>query len=278
MDKIYATMKTMAGIKRKSEKAADGGTGYGGRPEDTKRLVAGRKKAEKASAKDDKANVGYLRQMHSWLQENAIEWQSGLDEDGRKELSKILAETFRNQVPTDWDQRKNLYNTALEVCRTLTTMPSLGGMIFGQKDEPDAVLYWLLDFRQQAKDILNRHLESGWTAEDERDVSLATQVDDVANAALKRWGASKPVAELSVISLSERYQTKLGPLRFDTVDSMQTVSSFIEGYSISLEHFNQFLIPFFDTHKYITALLSPEDSDSTSFTRYTSFIQGVNII
>ena len=235
MDEIYATMKTMAGIKRKSEKAADGGTGYGGRPDDTKKLVAGRKKAEKASAKDDKANVGYLKQMQSWLQENAIEWQSGLDEDGRKELSKILADTFRNQVPTDWDQRKDLYNIAFEVCRTLTTIPSLGGIIFGQKDEPEAVLYWLLDFRQQAKDILNRHLQSGWTAEDERDVSLATQVDDVANAALKiskRCGASKPVAELSVISLSERYQTKLGPLRFDTVDSMQTVSSFIEGYSI----------------------------------------------
>ena len=237
MDEIYATMKTMAGIKRKSEIATDGGTGYGGRPDDTKKLLTGRKKAEKASAKDDKANVGYFRQMHSWLQENAIEWQSGLDEDGRKELSKILADTFRNQVPTDWDHstRKDLYNIALEVCRTLTTMPSLGGMIFGQKDEPDAVLYWLLDFRQQAKDILNRHLESGWTAEDERDVSLATQVDDVANIAIemsKRCGASKPVAELSVISLSERYQTKLGPLRFDTVDSMQTVSSFIEGYSI----------------------------------------------
>ena len=58
-------------------------------------------------------------------------------------------------------------------------------MIFGQKDEHEAVLNWLLDFRQQAKDILNRHLQSGWTAEDEREVSLAAQVDDVSNAALK---------------------------------------------------------------------------------------------
>jgi hypothetical protein len=36
-----ATMKTMAGIKHKSEKAADGGTGCGGRPDDTNKIVGG---------------------------------------------------------------------------------------------------------------------------------------------------------------------------------------------------------------------------------------------
>jgi len=37
------------------------GTGYGGRPDDNKKLVAGRKKAQKAEAKDDKASIRFLK-------------------------------------------------------------------------------------------------------------------------------------------------------------------------------------------------------------------------
>ena len=37
------------------------GTGYGGKPDDNKKLVAGRKKAQKAEAKDDKASIRFLK-------------------------------------------------------------------------------------------------------------------------------------------------------------------------------------------------------------------------
>ncbi|KAL3797082.1 hypothetical protein ACHAW5_007583 [Stephanodiscus triporus] len=212
------------GGKRKTP-PTESGTGYGGQPGDTKKLIAGRKKAEKASTKDDRANVRFLQQMQSQLQNadhRLRSKRSEFDDEVRKKLSTLLADTFRNQVPTDWDQRKDLYKVALDVCRTLATNASLG-TIFGHKDESEGVLYWLLDFSQHAKDILNRQSELGWTAEDENDLLLATHVIEVAEAALKisRRCPSKPVAELSVVSLGERYQSKLGPLRFDSVDTMQ---------------------------------------------------------
>ena len=37
------------------------GTGYGGKPDDNKKLVAGRKKAQKAEAKDDKASIRFIK-------------------------------------------------------------------------------------------------------------------------------------------------------------------------------------------------------------------------
>lgn len=145
-----------------------------------------------------------------------------LDEDDRKKVSTLLSDIFRNQVPTDWDKRKDLYNIALDVSRILSSNEILG-TIWGAADDQEGVLYWLLDFNNQAKDILKRH-ESGYSKEDKNDVDLATQVSEVADAALKisrRCVAAKPIADLSVISMRERYQSKLGPLRFDSVDSMQ---------------------------------------------------------
>ena len=99
------------GMKRAPPPANDG-TGYGGQQGDTKRLVAGRKKAEKASAKDDKASIKFLKQISKQLSYQKKTASKGgesidLDEDDRKKLSTLLADIFRNQVPTDWDQRKD---------------------------------------------------------------------------------------------------------------------------------------------------------------------------
>ena len=117
----------------------------------------------------------------------------------------------------------SVYNIAFEVSRTLSSNEVLG-TIWGEKDDSEGVLYWLLDFNQQAKEIMKRHESGGWSKEDEGDVILATEVNEVADLALKisrRCITAKPIADLSVISMRERYQTKLGPLRFDSVDSMQ---------------------------------------------------------
>lgn len=100
------------GTKRGPPPPANDGTGYGGQQNDTKRLVAGRKKAEKASAKDDKASIKFLKQIQKQLSYQAKTASKGgksidLDEDDRKKLSTLLADIFRNQVPTDWDQRKD---------------------------------------------------------------------------------------------------------------------------------------------------------------------------
>ncbi len=202
------------------------GTGYGGQQGDTETLIAGREKAEQASAEDDEANVRFLKQI-------LLTSKSGLgkaiiinDNDNQKKLVAVLAEIFRNQVPTDWDRRKVVYTHALDVSLALASDEDLG-TIFGNKDSPESILYWLSDFSHQAKDILKRpRPESGWSEEDQGDITLATQVCEVADAALKisqHYQTRKPVKELGLVTLSERYQSQLGPLRFDTVDFLLNV-------------------------------------------------------
>jgi ubiquitin-protein ligase len=191
---------------------------------DTNTLNAGRKKAEQASADDDKANVQFLKVLlpkSGRVKEMIIN-----DNDYQKKLAAILAEIFRSQVPTDWDRRKVVYTHALDVSLALASDEALG-MLFGDKDSPESVLYWLLNFSLQAKDILKRpQPESGWSEEDVGDITLAAQVCEVADAALKiarRYHTRKPVKEMGLLALNERYQSHLGPLRFDTVDFLLNV-------------------------------------------------------
>ena len=234
---LISVMSAVVGAKRKTT----AGTGYGGQKGDTKTLVAGRKKAEQASAKDDNANVQYLKQIQKMLKPKTSRATSTktnsngsgeilpkITTDDRTRLSAVLADIFRNQVPTDWDRRKAVYTHALEVSLALASDETLG-TIFGDKDSPESVLYWLLDFSHQAKEILKRPKpESGkWSKEEQGDVALATKVCEAADAAMKisrRCQAQKPVEELCLITLSERYQSQLGPLRFDTVDALRNVS------------------------------------------------------
>jgi hypothetical protein len=227
------------GGMHQSAAAVTSGTGYGGQQGDNKQLIAGRKKAEQVSAKNDKANVQFLKQVQKILTSKKTRTASktnvkvsnskSIDDGDRKKLSAVLADVFRNQVPTDWDRRKNVYTHALEVSLTLSSDETLA-TIFGDKDSPESVLYWLLDFRNQAKDILKRPMPaSGWSKEDHGDVALATQVCSVADAALKisrRCQVQKPVEELCLVTLSERYQSQLGPMRFDTVETLQNVSRY----------------------------------------------------
>jgi hypothetical protein len=231
-------LSALVGTKRNTT----AGTGYGGGLiGDRWRLVTGRKKAEQASAKDDTANVEYLKQVQKLLEPKTtrttsrtnVNNDSGatvpkITTDDRTRLAVVLADIFRNQVPTDWDRRKVVYTHALEVSLTLASDETLG-TIFGDKDSAESVLYWLLDFSHQAKDILKRPKpESGWSKEEQGDVALATKVCEAADAAMKisrRCQAQKPVEGLSLVTLSERYQSQLGPLRFDTVDALQNVST-----------------------------------------------------
>ena len=242
------------------------------RVEFAERLIAGRKRSKKTSTEDDKANVLFLEQIQTQLQNRFSSRRTGLGDEDRKKLCSVLADAFRSQVPTDWDQRKDLYNIALEVCRTLATIASLGGAIFGHENDifghendPEGVLYWLLDFRQQAKDILKRQSESDSTSEDENDFFLATKVDEVADVALEcaqHCRVSKPVAKLPVISLSERYRSKLGPLRFEFVESLQNVSASERTHTISYGPIICSLL----IDNAIVALLSDEYPYSANFT------------
>ncbi|KAL7544943.1 hypothetical protein ACHAWF_008323 [Thalassiosira exigua] len=216
------------GGKRKAPADSSSGTGYGGQQGDTKRLLAGRKKAEKASDKDDKANLRFLKQIQKQLQYQKRTTRTrssglGLDDDDKKNVSSTLADIFRNQVPADWDKRNELYNAALDVARILASNEDLA-RILGDKEDQEGILFWLLDFSQQADQFIKRGSDLGGSKGDQKDIQFATQVSEVSDAALKmsrRCQPSKPVAELSFISLSERYQSELGPLRFDSVESIQ---------------------------------------------------------
>jgi hypothetical protein len=227
------------------------------------RLIAGRKRSKETSIEYDKANVIFLEQIQTQLQNRFSSRMTGLDDEDRKKLCTILVDTFRSQVPTDWDQRKDVYNIALEVCRRLATMASLGGEIFGHENDPEGVLYWLLDFRHQANDILKRQSASGWTAEDENDLLLATKVDEVAQLIYQNFHVSKTDAKLSVISLSEWYRSKLSPLRFGFVESMQNVSPSDWTHKLLHGPIICSLISFSDNA--IAALLFAQDPYSANF-------------
>mmetsp|Transcript_5580 Transcript_5580/g.15700 ORF Transcript_5580/g.15700 Transcript_5580/m.15700 type:complete len:560 (+) Transcript_5580:30-1709(+) len=218
--------------KRKAPSQGHGGTGYGGAQGDTKRLLAGRKKAEKQGTSEDAARTKYLKDCKAALERNltkageADPVDSLINEREKDKVGKDLAEIFRNQTPTDWDDRKDLYNAAFDLCRTLASDVRLG-VIFGEKDDPEGVLYWLIDFSRQAEAIRKRGSDDDvvvWSDAEQQDFLLAKQVAEVRDAALKVsrlcHTKKKPVEELSVVSLSERYQSILGPLRFETVDSL----------------------------------------------------------
>lgn len=192
------------------------GVGYGGQPDDQKKLVAGRKKAAEQSSKEDAVNLKTLKRIIAVVQKNGL-----IDSDDHGRVKSILADVFRKQVPTDWDARQALYTQALHLTNTLASDVRLA-VLLGDVDDQETVLYWLKDFSQQASVIIKRHKDNGWTTDDQRDVLFATRVKEVADKAIKisKRCQKKPEQELIMISFSERYQSELGPLRFDTVDSM----------------------------------------------------------
>ena len=114
----------------------NGGVGYAGGKDDQRKLVAGRKKAIKESKKEDKSTTKSLKMMNKSIQKNLAK-HCGLDDeidlshssydalaglvdtDDRGQVKTILADVFRNQVPTDWDTRKALYTAALDLTNTL---------------------------------------------------------------------------------------------------------------------------------------------------------------
>eukprot|EP00985_Skeletonema_marinoi_P004779 scaffold2073_cov133-Skeletonema_marinoi.AAC.2 len=216
----------------------NGGVGYAGGKDDQRKLVAGRKKAVKESKKEDKSTTKSLKMMNKSIQKNLAK-HCGLDDeidlshssydalaglvdtDDRGQVKTILADVFRNQVPTDWDTRKALYTAALDLTNTLVSDVRLA-VLLGDEEDQETVLYWLKDFSQQCSAFMKRHEDNGWSKEDEGDVLFATRVKEVADKAIKisKRCLKKPEEELVMIDFSTRYQGALGPLRFDTVDSM----------------------------------------------------------
>jgi hypothetical protein len=195
-----------------------GGTGYGGSTSDTQRLLAGRKKAERACDKEDGVKTKFLK--------GAI---LKLDNNGDKEEEKIisvLADVFRNQIPNDWSKRSQLYNTAFELTQLLSTPQYIS--LLGDMEDAESVLYWLVDFGNQAEQIVKHAAATskgskGKMSEDEEFASRVCTVRDEAVKCAKRYNR-KPEEELTMISFSERYQSQLGSMRFDTVDAMDNVS------------------------------------------------------
>merc|ERR1719464_1310921 len=149
-------------------------------------------------------------------------------------MFSLLKNIFQNQVPSEWGKRKDLYSASLALTRMLASNDTLAPFL-GDEHDQEGILFWLLDFREQGDQIIKHHHQraphrgshragSVLSKEDEDDVLLATEVAEVADVALKtsrRCQAPKPEADVSVISLRERYQSQLGPLRFDSADSMQ---------------------------------------------------------
>ena len=216
------------------------GVGYAGdQKDDQRKLVAGRKKAIQEGKREDKSTTKSLQKIHKSIQKklakhcdlddeidlsrhSSYDALDGLiDTDDRGQVKSILADVFRNQIPTDWDTRKALYTAALDLTDTLVSDVRLARLL-GDEEDQETVLYWLKDFSQQCSAFMKRHEDNGWSKEDQGDVVFATRVKAVADKAIKisKRGQKKPEEDLVMISFSARYQSALGPLRFDTVDSM----------------------------------------------------------
>ena len=261
------------------------GTGYGGANEDTEQLIAGQKKAEQASVEDDNANIQFLKQMLNVLTSkigSAPKMCDGcniIDDNDQRKLAAVLADIFRNQVPTDWDRRRAVYTHALDVSLALASTETLG-TIFGDKHSPESVLYWLLEFRHQAKDIVERPRPTwGWSREDHEDMALTTKVCEVADAALKislQCQAQKAIDKICSETSSERYQSQLGPLRFDTVDTLQNVSSVDLGLLCTQPVQSFYCSPKDDVNFVTAALLFEENSSWIRYYKFSTTLQGID--
>ena len=214
------------------------GTGYGGNQKDTSLLKAGRKKAEKSSYQEDKTKAKFLKDSLKAIQKLSI--GDEVQEDER--IKSTLADVFRNQIPSDWGgKRRELYEAALDLAQELSCEQHI--KLLGDADEADSVLYWLVDFGNQADQILKheatvgsldgassvqRGSKRGAIGREDDSVLFASRVKlarDKAVQMAKKYNI-KPEEELTMISFAERYQGELGPMRFDTVEQMSNVSCF----------------------------------------------------
>lgn len=141
----------MFGRKRKPDPTGTGtSTGYGGNNQDTSRLKSGRKRAAKASVKEDKDNYkrlqDYLKQVGKFGDKDTIECDEG------KKMAKILADVFRNQVPSDWAERSDLYNAAFNLTEELCCERFI--KLLGDAEDAQSALYWLNDFGNEAEQLV----------------------------------------------------------------------------------------------------------------------------
>ena len=242
--------------EKKSKNAAGTGTGYGGNNQDTSRLKAGRKQAEKKSDKEDMANVNFLRNTLKIIREK----DGGIDGEEDK-VKATLAGVFRNQIPNDWVKRRELYEAALDLTQQLCCKQYAS--LLGDAEDAETVLYWLVDFGNQAEQVLRheatistsnadivarkdnsekRAAKRPAPADSEEDECGAfarrvTSVRDDAARVVKQFNR-KPAEELTMITFSERYQGELGPMRFDTVEAMDNVR-----FSLAIFLLTLFLLP-----------------------------------
>lgn len=222
--------------KKPRAPSSNSGTGYGGGGTgDTKKLLAGRKRADREQRNEDQTLTNYFQKAKRDVEKNLSNagdldpTNSIISEQDAHKIAKDLADIFRRQCPTDWDDRRDLYNSAFDLSRTLASDLRLG-TIFGEKDDQEGVLFWLIDFSNQAEQIMKRSATADvvvWSDAEQGDLMIATQVSQVKDAALQLsllCQKKKPIEELSFVSLSERYQSELGSLRFDSVEALTNVS------------------------------------------------------
>ncbi|KAL7479202.1 hypothetical protein ACHAW6_004943 [Cyclotella cf. meneghiniana] len=146
------------------------------------------------------------------------------DEQYKTELASILADVFRSQVPTDWSHRAKLFKAALDLTLSLSSKQEFATLL-GDPNDFNSVVYWLDDFGQQVEQIVKHEsttISNKTRNGDEFDIKFANRVIEVRDEAVKMTKQYNCKLEegLAKISFQERYQVELGPMRFDTVESM----------------------------------------------------------
>lgn len=118
--------------------------------DDKQHLLAGQKRAKMACDIEDGENTKLfndaITKMGHLCQVDDNKEMDGLtDKEQVTNLASILTEVFWNQVPTNWNHRAELYNTALDLMSLLAMKQEYVAML-SDSNNVESVLYWLDNF------------------------------------------------------------------------------------------------------------------------------------
>lgn len=193
------------GHKPMQQPKAQSGTGYGGDARsDKKSRAAGKKRAKKQENALAIQQQGELQKALKTLKDTAPS----------EALLSTMKHVMRNQIPSEWEKRRKLYENVLEASRLVAVHHP---RLLGDKDDDDSLLAALHDFSQHAE-LITKHDEVTPVATDKKLAKLILEIRNVATRAACRV-ISKP--ELSFMDSQEHYRQELRPLRFDLVEDLK---------------------------------------------------------
>lgn len=191
--------------KKKQKKNKASGTGYGGHVvNDAKRLKKEREKALTRGSSFDKDTIAFLLQSAPLVRDSSLQ--------EKEKLVSTLRQVFRSQVPTEWGKHKKLLLISLT---TLSLVLQNYKELLGDANETDSLAAAFAEFAQHAQ-FLDKHNEG------KEHARMVEKILDIqAQIGLERKNGILPVDATVEQDVQTLYRSKLAPLRFDLVESLE---------------------------------------------------------